>query len=137
MVFTPIKKNHADTFKEYPILAFRRNKNLKDLIGQNKVVKNKIFKNIKQSKRKMFTLSFWKNNFCCKQMLNANIKFQIKTFLKVLLPTKNVQYFTLQLIMLLLSSSYGISKVQYPVHWDIWNRISYTWFRLFIILGSP
>lgn len=68
-----MKKNHADTFKEYPILAFRRNKNLKDLIGQNKVVKNKIFKNIKQSKRKMFTLSFWKNNFCCKQMLNANI----------------------------------------------------------------
>ena len=69
-----IEPKLKETFAEPPILAFKRNKNLKDIIGGNKVFDNK--KNLNANKfnkgkcQPCFTRSI---NLCCKQLKTCSI----------------------------------------------------------------
>ena len=48
--------NHTDIFMEHPIFAFRRKKNVKDLIGQNKTINLGDSKDIKKTKQNVHTV---------------------------------------------------------------------------------
>ena len=67
-----VNKEISTTFKSTPILAFRRNKNLKQIIGQHHLSQNK---KITSSKRKLGgsrpCLS-QVGNICCKQLVSTN-----------------------------------------------------------------
>ena len=59
-----------EIFTKPPIWAFKRNKNLKDIIGGNKVFDNKKILNVKKSNKEKchFMRSI---NLCCKQLKPA------------------------------------------------------------------
>ena len=46
-----IKKEFQDIFQQTPILAFRRNKNLHDLLICKNIVNNRVQKNLKEQNR--------------------------------------------------------------------------------------
>ena len=57
-------------FAEPPILTFKRNKNLKDIIGGNKVFSNKKILNVKKLDKVKCKPCFTRSiNLCCKQLL--------------------------------------------------------------------
>ena len=69
-----LQTNHkiAPAFKEKPLVAFKRNKNLKDLIGQTHLSKNKKVINKKQTKHGACSPCFSRaNNQCCKQVIST------------------------------------------------------------------
>ena len=43
-----------NTFQANPIIAYKRNKNLKEIIGSNKILNNKVIRKIKKQKRSTF-----------------------------------------------------------------------------------
>ena len=58
-----------ETFAEPPILVFKRIKNLKDIIGGNKVFYNKNILNIKKINKRKWQPGFTRStNLCCKQL---------------------------------------------------------------------
>ena len=63
------------TFSEKPVISYRRNRNLKDIIGSNiisneKVVRKKV--SLKQQQRYCSPCNSRRNNLCCKQDLKTN-----------------------------------------------------------------
>ena len=72
-------------FAEPPILAFKRNKNLKDIIGGNKAFDNKKNLNVKKFNKGKCQPCFTRSiNLCCKQLKNWStfqIVFNENTFL--------------------------------------------------------
>ena len=60
-----------DVFQEPPILAFRRNRNLYDLLECKNIVHEKIQRQSKKKKNRFPTKCFSKlGNLCCKQVLH-------------------------------------------------------------------
>ena len=74
-----------EIFAETPILAFKRNKNLRDTIGGNKLFDNKIFLNVKKFNKGKCQPCFTRSiNLCCKQLKicsNFQSVFNRNTFL--------------------------------------------------------
>ena len=67
-----INKEFQDIFQQIPILAFRTNKNLHDLLESKNIVNNRVQKNSK-SKIGFSTKCFSKSgNLCCKQVVHSN-----------------------------------------------------------------
>ena len=75
-----------ETFKEKPTIAYKRNKNLKDIIGQNTIVNNKVQRKKEVKKvgkcRPCLTKS---GNQCCKQVKNTDqfVSHKYKTSYKI------------------------------------------------------
>ena len=69
-----IDRELRETFKEPPIIAYRRNKNLRDMIGGNTIINNK--KVIKQSTKRQIgkcePCFSRENNLCCQQILTTS-----------------------------------------------------------------
>ena len=65
-----INKGIAEKFKDKPIVAFRRNKNLKDLIGGTTIENDKV-KRQKTTKGKSSSCDKDKRSKCCKQVVNT------------------------------------------------------------------
>ena len=64
-----IEPKLKEIFAEPPILTFKRNKNLKDIIGGNKAFDNKTILNIKKFNKEKCQPSFTRSiNFYCKQL---------------------------------------------------------------------
>ena len=67
-----INPNLSEIFKEKPILAYRRNRNLKDLIGQTTIQNNKVQRNKKNTQKGKCRPCLTKsNNLCCRQVKSA------------------------------------------------------------------
>ena len=49
-----INSKLKNTFQANPIIAYKRNKNLKEIIGSNKILNNKVIRKIKKQKRSTF-----------------------------------------------------------------------------------
>ena len=69
-----IDRNISDSFKDQPILAFKRNKNLRDIIGSNNIVDNQ---KIPHQQRKPMKGTCQpclgrSGNLCCKQIKNTS-----------------------------------------------------------------
>ena len=69
-----IDENLATTFNQTkPVVAYRRNKNLKDLIGQTNIKNNKVNRTtLKPKTGKCRPCLTNTKNLCCKQVLNTN-----------------------------------------------------------------
>ena len=66
-----INQDFQDVFQEPPILSFRRNKNLYDLLGWKNIVDGKLQRPSKKKKIGFSTKCFSKSeNLCCKQVLH-------------------------------------------------------------------
>ena len=80
-----IEPKLTEIFAEPPILAFKRNKNLRDIIGGNKVFDNKKILNVKKFNKRKCQPCFTKSiNLCCKQLKTCSIfqsAFNKNTFL--------------------------------------------------------
>ena len=64
-----MNQNWIQIFAEPPILAFKRNKNLKDIIRGNKAFDNKIILNLKKFNKGKCQPCFTRSiNFCCKKL---------------------------------------------------------------------
>ena len=69
-----INKAFKEIFQNEPVTAFRRNKNLKELIGSNKIEHNKVKKhNNLMKKLKCFHCSANNRTFCCRQVISSSI----------------------------------------------------------------
>ena len=68
-------------FQEKPIIAYKRNSNLKEIIGNNKILNNKVIRK-KKAEQKHF---FWSpcytrsDNLCCQQVEKTNVFKSYKT----------------------------------------------------------
>ena len=69
-----INKGIAGKFKEKPIVAFRRNKNLRDISGSTTIENNKVKRN-KTTKGRSSPCNRDKRSKCCKHVVNTS-KFQ-------------------------------------------------------------
>ena len=80
-----IEPKLKEIFAEPPILAFKRNKNLRDIIGVNKVFDNKKILNVKKFNKGKSQPCFTRSiNLCCKQPKTSSTfqsVFNKKTFL--------------------------------------------------------
>ena len=64
-----IEPKLKEIFAERPILAFRRNKRLRDIIGGSKVFDNKKISNVKKFNKGKWQPCFTRSiNLCCKQL---------------------------------------------------------------------
>ena len=69
--FLHINPNLADIFQSPPILAFRRNKNLRDIIGTNLIENGKVKRKFTNKIQGKCTPCLANNtNLCCKQVAN-------------------------------------------------------------------
>ena len=67
-----INQEFKDVFQEPPILAFRRNRNLYDLLGCKNIVDGKVQRLSKKKKNGFSTKYFSKSgNLCCKQVVHT------------------------------------------------------------------
>ena len=77
--------NSKEIFAEPPILAFKKKKNLKDIIGSNKVFDSKKFLNVQKFNKGKCQPCFTRSiNFCCKKLktcLTFQSTFNKNTFL--------------------------------------------------------
>ena len=69
-----IDKKIQDTFKERPIVAYKRNKNLKDYIGSNRIENNKKipYKSTTNKIKRCEPCLGRSGNLCCKQIKSTN-----------------------------------------------------------------
>ena len=69
-----INPNLEQTFQHKPFMSFKRNKNLKDLVGQKTLLHNKVQKRKKTKDRKGWCspCNSHGNNLCCKQIRTTN-----------------------------------------------------------------
>ena len=67
-----INKKISSTFSTMPILAFRRNKNLKELIGQHHLSGNKKIASRRRKSGKCQPCLSQRGNICCKHILSTN-----------------------------------------------------------------
>ena len=70
-----VNKEISTTFNNTPILAFRRNRNLKQLIGQHHLSRNKKLSSNKRKSGGSQPCLSQVGNICCKQLVSTN-KFQ-------------------------------------------------------------
>ena len=61
----------SQCFAEPPIIAYRRNKNLKDILGQTKIINGEISRNSRRSLQRCSPCHSRPDNLCCKQVLNT------------------------------------------------------------------
>jgi len=80
-------------FKEKPIVAYRRNKNLRDILRQTTITNNKVQRKMKPKERICQPCMTRANNLFCKQVLKRN-------------KVKPLKYTTTQTANHLLSSTY-------------------------------
>ena len=66
-----INNQIASKFTQKPILSFRRNKNLKDMIGQTKIKDNKVCRGISKKRGKCTPCRSQVNNKCCKHIVST------------------------------------------------------------------
>ena len=70
-----IKKAFKEIFQNEPVTAFRHDKNLKELMGGNKIEYNKVKKHNILKKEKCFSCSVNNRTLCCKQVfLHQSLK---------------------------------------------------------------
>ena len=62
----------ANAFTETPIIAYRRNKNLRDLLGQTTISNNMVKRPQKRSIGKCQPCKPNRSNLCCKQLISTN-----------------------------------------------------------------
>ncbi|WP_215897154.1 hypothetical protein, partial [Acinetobacter baumannii] len=67
-----INDETAKAFEEKPSIAFRRNKNLRDLIGQTTIANNKVHRKTKHKVGLCQPCLSRPDNLCCKQVLRTN-----------------------------------------------------------------
>ena len=74
-----INTDIAKSFQEKPIIAYRRNKNLGDIIGQTTIVNNKIQRQKPKTQGKCQPCLSRINNLCCKQVTSTTTFTSQKT----------------------------------------------------------
>ena len=64
-----------NSFQEKPIIAYNRNRNLKERIGSNKILNNKVIRKKKAEKKHLFCSPCYtrRYNLCCLQVEKTNI----------------------------------------------------------------
>ena len=67
-----INPDIAQSFQQEPIIAYRRNKNLRDLIGQTTIKNNKVQRSQPDKKGKCRPCLSRAGNLCCKQVSSTN-----------------------------------------------------------------
>ena len=67
-----INPDIAQSFQQEPIIAYRRNKNLRDLIGQTTIKNNKVQRSQPDQKGKCRPCLSRAGNLCCKQVSSTN-----------------------------------------------------------------
>ena len=87
-----INQEFKDVFQEPPILAFRRNRNLYDLLGCKNIVDGKLQELSKKNKIGFSTKCFSKSgNLCCKQVAHTQ-SFKNSVTQKLITLTERVNY---------------------------------------------
>ena len=63
------------TFQGKPIIARKRNRNLKEIIGSNKILNNKVIRKKQEEKKHLFCSPCYtrRNNLCCQQVEKTNV----------------------------------------------------------------
>ena len=111
-----IKPEVRECFSKTLITSYRRNKNLRDMIGSNKVINKKVRRNFKLNKHQ--SIKFCKpcntkECLCCNQLKHSS-QFQVQR------PTENVKFFLKLTVKVNLSFIYlSASNVNYKLHWKI------------------
>ena len=68
-----INENFKNIFKENPIVAYRKNKSIKEIIGGNTIVNNKVYKSkINQDLGQCKPCNTNRPSLCCKQVVNTD-----------------------------------------------------------------
>ncbi|XP_066925555.1 uncharacterized protein [Clytia hemisphaerica] len=67
-----INERFQDTFQQTPVIAYRRNKNLKDLLGQTSISNNKVSRKQQKLKGKCQPCLTRTGNLCCKQIMSTS-----------------------------------------------------------------
>ena len=115
----------SSAFNQKPMITYRRNRNLRDLIGQTHLSKNKKITGYKKKSGKSSACLSRANNLCCKQVVDTN-KFQsdntgktyyIRHFLNC--HSRNVTYLG---YCILCPRKQYIGKTEPPVHLRINNH---------------
>ena len=76
-----INPKPKNTFQEKPMIAYKRNRNLKEIVGSNKILNNKVIQKKKAEKKHFFCSPCYtrRNNLCCQQVAKTNILKSYKT----------------------------------------------------------
>ena len=115
-----VDPNLEQIFQEKPVMAFKRNKNLKDMIGQKTLLNNKVVrkKPIKTHKGLCSPCNSHGNNICCKQIRNTDefqnngTKEKFKIFHRVNCRSKFVIY----LLECILCMIQYVGKSEWPMN---------------------
>ena len=77
-------------FQGKPIKAYNRNRNLKEIIGSNKILNNNVIRKKKAEKKHLFCIPCYtrRDNLCCQQVEKTNVFKSYKTG-----KTKNIKIF--------------------------------------------
>ena len=70
-----INPNIRNAFLDKPVVAYKRNKNLRDLIGSNKLFNNKVIRSNNMKRKQQLYCSPCKtrrDNLCCQQVVRTN-----------------------------------------------------------------
>ena len=64
-----------NAFQGKPIIAYKRNRNLKEIIGSNKILNNKVIRKKKAEKKHLFCSPCYtrRNNLCCQQVEKTSV----------------------------------------------------------------
>ena len=64
-----------NTSQGKPIIACKRNRNLKEIIGRNKILNNKVIRKRKEEKKHLFCSPCYtrRNNLCCQQVEKTSV----------------------------------------------------------------
>ena len=70
-----------NAFQGKPIIAYKRNRNLKEIIGSNKILNNKVIRKKKAEKKHLFCSPYYtrRDNLCCQQVEKTNVFKSYKT----------------------------------------------------------
>ena len=70
-----------NAFQGKPIITYKRNRNLKEIIGSNKILNNKVIRKKKAEKKHLFCSSCYarRDNLCCQQKKKTNVFKSCKT----------------------------------------------------------
>ena len=118
-----IDDNLKEVFNEKPMIAFKRNKNLRDLIGGNNIVNNKVARR-KEQRGKCQPCMTKTGNMCCKQVLSTET-FESTTTCKKYQIRENLTCKSQHLIYLLQCAKCNlqyIGKSEWPMNIRINNH---------------